>query len=647
MKLLVLLAALMAAGRACAEAWLPVAPEDLAMTSEPKAPKAPAIFLYRQVDRNDDDSTEVVYARIKVLTEEGRKYGDVEIPYLKNNESIRGIQARTLRPDGTVVEFDGTVYDKQILKARGFKWMAKTFTLPNVDVGSIIEYRYRRAMQQNWVFDSRWLLSEDLFTRHAKFSLRPSPIFTLRWTWPMGLPPGTEIPKKEGSAIRLETRDVPAFVTEDYMPPEDVMKYRVEFIYDDSNAASQSDPAKYWKTFGRERHRRVESFVHDRRTMEQAVAQIVQPQDPPETKLQKLYARAQEMRNLSFERKKSEQESQREKLSDIDGVGELWKRGYGNGVEITWLFLGLARAAGFEASALLVPTRDQYFFNPQLLNATQLNSNAVLVKLEGRDVFLDPGTPFTPFGLLPWHETAVKAMRLDKDGGTWVEMPLPEASASRIERRTTLKLTSSGSLEGKVTVTYTGLEASSRRLEEREEDDTERRRYLEDEIEGDIPSGIDVKLVNSPDWKAAETPLVAEYEIKVPGWAASAGRRSLLPVGLFGGGEKHTFEHSSRVHPVCFDFRYQHKDDIAIELPSGWQVSSVPKARASDLKAVAFSNSAQESGGTLRLQRDLTVNMAFAEAKSYVPLRSFFQLVRAGDEDQVVLGPAATSGQAK
>jgi hypothetical protein len=226
-------------------------------------------------------------------------------------------------------------------------------------------------------------------------------------------------------------------------------------------------------------------------------------------------------------------------------------------------------------------------------------------------------------------------------------MPLPEASASRIARRTTLKLTSSGSLEGKVTVTYTGLEASSRRLEEREEDDTERRKYLEDEIEGDIPSGIDVKLVNSPDWKAAEAPLVAEYEIKVPGWAASAGRRSLVPVGLFGGGEKHTFEHSSRVHPVCFDFRYQHKDDIAIELPSGWQVSSVPKARASDLKAVAFSNSAQESGGTLRLQRDLTVNMAFAEAKSYVPLRSFFQLVRAGDEDQVVLGPATASGQAK
>src|SRR5262252_3073720 len=57
--------------------WLPVSPEELQMTSEPKAPKAAAIFLYRQVDRDDTAPFETIYARIKVLTEDGRKYGDV------------------------------------------------------------------------------------------------------------------------------------------------------------------------------------------------------------------------------------------------------------------------------------------------------------------------------------------------------------------------------------------------------------------------------------------------------------------------------------------------------------------------------------------------------------------------------------------
>lgn len=62
--------------------WLPITPEELKMTSEPNAPGAPAIFLYRQVDRKDlgRANTEYNYARIKILTEEGRNYANVVIP---------------------------------------------------------------------------------------------------------------------------------------------------------------------------------------------------------------------------------------------------------------------------------------------------------------------------------------------------------------------------------------------------------------------------------------------------------------------------------------------------------------------------------------------------------------------------------------
>ena len=60
----------------------PVSPEELKMTQEPLAPGAPAIILFRQVDRDDRGETahEDNYFRIKILTEEGRKYGDIEIP---------------------------------------------------------------------------------------------------------------------------------------------------------------------------------------------------------------------------------------------------------------------------------------------------------------------------------------------------------------------------------------------------------------------------------------------------------------------------------------------------------------------------------------------------------------------------------------
>src|SRR5271165_4668371 len=45
-----------------------IPPDQLTMTSEPKAPGAPAIYLYRQVDRDDGHApNEFNFVRLKVL----------------------------------------------------------------------------------------------------------------------------------------------------------------------------------------------------------------------------------------------------------------------------------------------------------------------------------------------------------------------------------------------------------------------------------------------------------------------------------------------------------------------------------------------------------------------------------------------------
>ncbi|HET7811472.1 MAG TPA: DUF3857 domain-containing protein [Steroidobacteraceae bacterium] len=617
--------------------WEPISPEELKMTSEPKAPKAPAIYLMRKVDRDDAQSTESVYLRIKVLTDEGRAFGNVEIAYIASQESIRALQARVVHADGSIVEFDGTIYDKPLLKAHGVKQMAKSFTLPGVDVGSIIEYRYRRQMRYGWIFDSRWLLSADLFTRYGKFSLRPADDWLLRWSWPIGLPPDTTQPLQTGGVIRLETHDVPAFVSEEYMPPENAMKFRVEFVYADpeSNQRNEDD---YWKAQTKRAYGRVKSFARTSKTLEQEVARLVQPGDSPETQARKLYARAQQLRNLSFERRATEQEVDREKLATNDTADDVLKHGYGDGDEVTLFFYALLRAAKIDASVLLVSTRDDYIFDPRMMNGHQLNTCVVMATFGNDTMYLDPGVSFMPFGYLPWNETGVQGLRLGPHGAVeWAVTSLPGPAESRVERKVVVKLDTSGTLEGKVTATYTGLEASRRRIAERNEDATERRKFLEDEIEADVPTGIDVKLTNSPDWTGAETPLVAEFEFSVPGWAAAAGNRALVPVGLFGGSEKHTFEHGARVHPLYFSHPYQHTDEISIELPPGWQVASMPKPRAVDIKVIKYGSSAQLNGTTLTLKRELLLNTIMIQQKFYPQVHDFFQAVRAGDEDQIVI----------
>lgn len=622
-----------------ADDWLPVSQEELKMTSEPKAPTAAAIYLYRQVDRDDNASTMVVYSRIKILTEDGRKYADVELSFNKGSERIRGIEARTIRPDGSIVNFNGTVYEKPIVKGRGVRLYAKAFTLSDVQVGSIIEYRYRFDLQEGFVFDSHWILSEELFTKHAKFSLVQSQYFPMRYSWPVGLPPGTAPPKNERNKVRLETRDVAAFITEDYMPPARELQYRVDFIYlADSN--SEKEPDAYWKKFGKEKFKRVDSYLNERRAMEAAVAGIVDVADSPETKLRKIYARTQQLRNVSFEREKSEQEAKREAQKEARDVADVWKRGYGDGIEITWLFVGLARAAGFEADPVLVSTRNEHFFNPAIMNPTQINSNIAVVKLDGKDLYLDPGTAHVPFGLLPWSETAVKGLRLDKNGGTWITTPITTPEDGRIVRKANLRLTTNGSVEGSVKVTYSGLEATWRRIAERNEDETERKDFLEQDFASDIPTGADITLTNKPEWNSSEPVLVAEFEIKVPGWMDGVGQKGVLPTGLFSADEKRTFKHASRAHPLYFNFPFKREDDITIALPTGWQVQSLPPPHDDDKKVAKFKSAATKNDGALHLSREVSINLLLLDKKFYLSLRDFYQGVRTADEEQVVVGPA-------
>jgi Domain of Unknown Function with PDB structure (DUF3857)/Transglutaminase-like superfamily len=630
------------AGTSSGDEWQPISPEELKMTSLPEAPGAPAVILYRQVDRDDGRTPhEDTYVRIKILTEEGRKYANVEIPYVKEYGGMTAIKARTIRPNGSIAAFDGKVYEQTIVKAKGVKYLAKTFTLPDVQVGSIVEYRYTQDF--NGVYDSsRWVLSDELFTRKAKFSLKPDIDYALRWSWPQGLPVGAEPPKDEHGTIRMTAANVPAFQVEDYMPPERSLKFRVDFIYSEDTVV-EKDPAKYWKSVAKKQNDRVESFVNKRKAMEQAVQQTVGAGDPPEVKLQKIYARVQQLRNTSFELEKTEQEQKREKEKPAGNVEDILKRGYGDGRQITWLFLAMARAAGFEAAPVLISRRSDFFFNPSVMNERELNDNVVQVKVNGKELYFDPGTAFTPYGSLPWWETSVTGLKLTKDGGTWVDTPLPDSNITRVERKADLKLDSEGSLEGKLTITYYGVEAQTLRMEERGEDATSRKKILEDMVRESVPAAIDVELQNQPDWKSSSPSLVSEYSFKVPGWVAGAGKRALLPVGLFSAAEKNVFEHEGRVYSVYFHYPYRKVDDVSIQLPLGWKLGSLAKPVEQDAKAAAYTLKAEDQAGSLHLTRMIRSDLMMVPKANYSALRAFFQMVRTGDEEQVVLQPGSSS----
>src|SRR5258708_29243324 len=308
-------------------------PDEIKMKRERRAPGAPAIILYRQVDRDDNGRTshEDNYIRIKILTEEGRKHADVEIPFMKGSQNVVGVRARTIRPDGSIADFGGQVFEKYLVKGKGIKYLAKTFTLPDVQVGSIIESSFPVDLGEYMIFDSHWILSDDLFTKKAQFSLKPYKgtyvPYSLRWSWHR-LP--ADAAPKEGpdNIVRMEAHDIPAFQTEDYMPPPNELRSRVDFIYEEGLAEKDQD--SFWKKYGKQRNGQLESFIGKRKAMEQAVAQIVSPNDSQDVKMRKIYERVQQIRNTSDELRETEQEEKREKKNPAENVEEIWKRRKGD-----------------------------------------------------------------------------------------------------------------------------------------------------------------------------------------------------------------------------------------------------------------------------------------------------------------------------
>jgi len=638
------------AGSTKADEWQPISQEELKMTSLPEAPGAAAVMLYKQVDRNDAGiqrgrgAGEYNYVRIKVFTEEGRKYANVEIPFLKQRSSISTIRARTVRPDGTITNFDGKVYEELVEKTKGEKYLAKKFTLPDVQPGSIIEYHYNIDFEDYYIFRSYWLISEELFTKKAVFTLKPYAYYpwNVQWSWPAGLPTGTDQPKQGPDGIvRMTSTNVPAFVEEDHMPPLNELKFRVVFIYRDEPFEPNVD--KYWKQWGKKANGKAEGFVDKRKAMEEAVKGIVAPGDAAEVKLRKIYDRVQQIKNLTYLPRMSAEQIKQESLKEPGNIEELWKGQYGYGWQLTWLFMGLARAAGFEANPCFVAQRNETFFRKERVDGRELSDNVVLVKVDGKDRYFDPGAAFTPFGLLPWVETGTVGLKLDKDGGSWIQTPVPESAESLIERKADFKLTPEGDLEGTVNVVYTGIEGQLRRLAERNQDDTERKKYLEEEVKDAIPAGSEVELTKGPEWSSSESPLVAEFKVKIPGWASPAGKRLMLPASFFSAGEKHLFEHANRVWPIYFRFPFKATDDVSIHLPEGWKAESVPAPVDRDLKGAEYSMKAEKSDTTVHVARVLREDLIIVEKENYSVLRGFFQFVKAQDEQQVVLQPATAA----
>jgi len=156
-------------------------PEELKMTDDPKSPGAAAVYLNVEEIANDPNHYQTFYARIKVLQEKGKELATVELPYLHGNTKITDIKARTIHSDGTVIPLVGKPEDLLFFKKGGkdgeLQVNRKVFTLPSVEVGSILEYRYQLDYGDNEYSSPTWEVQRPYFVHKAHYLFTPFKAF--------------------------------------------------------------------------------------------------------------------------------------------------------------------------------------------------------------------------------------------------------------------------------------------------------------------------------------------------------------------------------------------------------------------------------------------------------------------------------------
>lgn len=641
-----------------AEKWFEPTPQQLKMTTDPKAPNAAAVYLYLEQEVNDKEHMHSFYAVIKVLTAGGKEWADVQLPYDGSYASIESIQGRTIEPDGTVVPFKGKPYQKLLYKGlesdgSQAKVMAKVFTLPDVQVGSVLEYRYILDYDNNTISSPQWYIQRPLFVHKAHYHFVPSDHYQdFTTTDAQGhqnlanhllytgvLPKGAQV--REGlDGYDLVLEDVPALVDEKDEVPMDSVSERLLFYYTPFTGAKE-----FWDYEGKKWSQSVDSFAKDGSVIGAAVSKIVAPGDTDALKVQKIYEAVMKLDNTDDTRVHSVAENRAEGLKEKD-AGDIWEAKQGTSDQLTELFVSLVRAAGVKAYVMRVCDRRNEIFEKAFLDWNQLDDDIAIVVIDGKEVYLDPGSRFEDFGELAWYHTMTGGIRQTANGTELAETPGDSYKWTTENRLGALSIGPDGSISGQVRVIYTGAFSLRLRHEMLRKGLAKMKQTEQERWNALTPSGVQVKVdhflgVSTPDSDLME---ILDVSGKI---GTQAGKLRIIPGNLLEAGAKPLFSSETRTVPIDLGAAYMAHDLVTVTLPANYTLQGLPKdGSLQDLPNTAYRSHYKVAGHEYRYERISIVATTEYVPSSYPQLKSYFQQVSQADQEPLVFQVGPASGTA-
>jgi hypothetical protein len=626
-------------------------PEELSMTTDAKAPGADAVYLYNEEIVDNESSFHSYYVRIKVLTEKGKELATVKIPYLPGEFKVQDIKGRTIHADGAIVALDTKPTDLMAFKSGKAQVNEMVFTLPAVEVGSILEYKLTVRYQDSLVIEPRWEVQKRYFVHKAHYSFKPSEGFIRNYRGERltqllySITPGVGLDLKRtmNSNFTLDVVDVPAIVDEDWAPPMENITWHVYFYY-----TYASTGQGFWHNEGYHWQYWLVDFAKESGSIRAAVKEIVAPTDTDEQKARKLYDAMMKLENTDFARHRTEAERKAAKEKQINSVDEIWKQQRGNSNEIAVLYYTLLNAAGVKAWPMRVVDRSETIFDPSYLSMSQLEDYIVIANINGKEVYLDPGSRYCSFGLLNWRHYASGGMRINADGKETSITGTPgNVYTSATEQRVAdITLNEDGTIKGSAHYVLEGPQALHWRQLTLTNDTDEVKTKFNEELQSILPDGVHAEFDHFLGLEDYNSKLIAI--INLSGTLATAtSKRYFLPGQFFESHAKHPFvSQEKRVAPIDYHYARMIQDEVTYNLPKGYSVESAPQS--GDINwpqhAILRIKSVVE-GSDITIKRTFLNNYIYLANKDYTDLHDYYLKVAASDQQQLVLTTAPPPGK--
>lgn len=629
-----------------ADKWPDIDPAELKLAASVVEPNADAEVLLwdvrvsDEVDNNDDIGTFLDhYLRIKIFTDRGRDTESrVDIPY-KSGERIKNIEGRSIAPDGRITDLKSTeIFDRTIIAIGGVKLKAKSFVLPAVVRGSVIEYRWREIHEESIAHYVELPFQREIPIQTVRYHIKP-----LANIGDLGLRMRTQLfnmtrrPETSSEAkgfTQIQVRGVPSLKKEPYMPAELAAKAWILLFYEETKWA-ELPTSQFWGVFAHDFYEDSQPRIKATGDIKKAAKAAVLDGATPEQNIDAL---------IQYVRSHIKAPPENAPFKPNKNASEALTRGVGTDEDLTLAFVALASAAGLDAHLVTAADRSTAVLEPDMKQPYTYATLIAAVKVGERVRFVDPGNRYARGGQLRWQQEGVPVIIMgEKEFAFGTTPAMPPAFSSR--RHTgSLKLLENGTLEGDVTLELTGHLAAEEREEAVDQSADERKQKFEKALVERIP-GATISQFTIENVEDVNKPYAVKFRVSLPRYSERTGSRLFLQPAVMQHGVEALFDSVSRQHKVVVPYNWTEEDSLTLELPAGYAIEPGTPPTPASMAVGRYAIQVQPSpdGRQVKFSRLLQVGApgrnTFTPAE-YPPIKAFFDSVKRGDSYTLALRSA-------